>query len=24
LHRFSRSQLPKGFKALSILHVLEV
>jgi hypothetical protein len=24
LHRFSRSQLPKGFKALSISHVLEV
>ena len=24
LHRFSRSQLPKGFKPLSISHVLEV
>src|SRR5258707_3969607 len=24
LHRFSRSQLSKGFKALSISHVLEV
>src|SRR5258705_14024742 len=24
LHRFSRSQLPKGFKALAISHVLEV
>src|SRR6201993_5518240 len=24
LHCFSRSQLPKGFKALSISHVLEV